>query len=393
MASSSSSSSSVSRITGVTPSPEVKKKLDILLQNDPAILEVRCFPNADATIEGDVPSGTVFIMDTGGTVNPDVISDNMFQLMAVSNIHAEKGERLNEKAFEDRKLLDKVQQYPEREPSGKVRSPIDNTDIDVWESTLGGPGGYVGIYSKLTENGRDKQWYIAARGTVPQAVQDLKADILAKKPTYRQLLNDEDWRKKLRYADYLARRNVLRNIVTVAREYKVTVKTMDDHGAYRADPDHGIPERAEPQWEQSTYSIRAVTHMGKPAVAIYNGVVPKEDCQTLTRSQFFVVSNPYDGIVIFPLTRPISAIGLPCDTGRRAQFTLDAEAIEARASQGVTWEGDIKHHPDLAPDAFHPISDHFKDTMKQTGGWNPEHHLSTMIPACVKIWNDSVRRN
>lgn len=382
-----------------------RARLVALVESSPDMLGLSCFTNLDMTSQEDVPSGIAMYFSPSAPVDATLLSDSLFQVMAVSRIIAPPHgvERLTDAHFTDRDPIRGVAGAVEQHPAQPVHAGI--TDLarqqeqGVWAPEMGGPNSFAGVYCGTRANDpRQKDYYAVARGTVPLLVQDLKRAIVERAPTYRDLLHGDAWKGTLQNAAYVARRNIERCLANVAESYGVGVVRMDDVGAALAEPHHAPPELAVPEWEQATHSIRATLYDGQPAVVLYNGVVPREDCQLLQSGSFFVVANPYDGISVFPLSEPTGIEAVPSDTGRnpaRGDASAHIEAIKARARDGgVTWEQQrdaLRLHSDLAPDAFKPVSAEFRATMKDAG-WNPEHHVSRLIPVALKLYNDEMER-
>lgn len=367
-----------------------------------SLLALKCFRNLDTTDEEDVPSGTVSVFSTGARVDPSAIPESMFAVMAVSRIanRADMPEGYDDAYFtapERRKAAaDAVPQYAARPPRLSLRSKATGKEIDRWDGELGGPGSFAAVVSKLRENGRDKDYYCVSYGTVPEAVREFKGEVRRKEPTYSDLLYSDEWSGVMSYMQYLAKRNACKNIFAMADAMGVPVRTTEMLSSYVKNAGHAYDTKADPEWVQHVSSFSSATWKGQPAAAIYNGVVPKHHCDALEDAIFFVVSNPYDGITTFPITRPILASGVPANTGRTAPATeldMSAPGIAKRA-RGVMWEQQQpgEHHRDLHPAAFNPVAGEFKEAMKNTAGWNAEHHTSAMIPLFVKLWNPELKR-
>lgn len=384
-------------------SPDQQAKIDMLVKSaGPALIEVHCFNNLDVSDMDDVPSGIAMFFDPNAKVDSTLISDNMFQMLAASRVLGGPDESmpLKDEYFRGcaAAIGECVHQHPELPVSGSIRHPVTVLDKSAWAPELGGPGSFVGAYYQPRENLRDKDYYIVARSTVPLVVRDLKTAIREEQPTYRDLMFGDRWKPVVRNALYTSRRNVHRSIANAAEACNVSVMRMDDIGAKLENIDHAPPESAVPDWEQNTYSMSAATLRGRVVTAMYNGVIPQNECQLMAKDKFFVVSNPYDGIHVFPLSGPISASAIPADTGRSVTAVDITVAHVQRAiadrSDGVVWEKKTEHphHVDLAPNAFRPISQAFKSQMKNCG-WDAERHMSAMIPLAIKIFNPELKRN
>lgn len=381
-----------------------RERLEAMLDcfDGETLLALKCFRNLDVTNDEDVPSGTVSVFSTGARVDHSAIPDSMFSVLAVSRIgnREDMPEGYDDAYFsspDKRKAIgDAVPQYSPKPPKLSLRSKATGKEIDQWNGELGGPGSFAAVVSKLRENGRDKDYYCVSYGTAPVAVREFKDEIRRKEPTYSDLLYSDEWSGVMSYMQYLAKRNACKNVFSMADALGVPVRTTEMLSSYVKNAGHAYDTKADPEWLQHGASFGSTTWKGRPAAAIYNGVVPKHHCDALENAIFFVVSNPYDGITTFPITRPIRASGVPVNTGRTAPASeMDmSNAGIAKRAKGVVWEQPTegKHHRDLHPEAFNPVAGDFKEAMKSAGGWNAENHTSVMVPLFVKLWNPELKR-
>lgn len=391
---------------GYTPSAEELKKVEAFIRSQPEgdILKVQLFSNFDATSEENLPSGMNVLFRPEAKVDASILSDNLFQTLAVAKILTP--EALKDEHFSSAAMMEAVCQFPEDPISGKVHNRQTNQEIRAWSPELGGPGSFAGVYSMLRDDHRTKDYFIAARGTAPLYVQDVKKNIASKGadgPTYAQLLGEAEWCNFLGAAQEAARRNVCRTMLNVAEACGVEIMRSDDvfNGAPYQNLELAYPELSVPEWIQPTHSIRAVR--GKvPAVALSYGVVPMEDCLRLEDNHFFVVANPYDGISVFDLSRHEDMMhhsALPADTGRAVLPESVSTAIQdyANRKQGMVWEESsgtlvgAEYHVDLHPSAFRSVDKNFKQAMRKMG-WNPEDHVRRMVCVAAKIYNPEMRR-
>jgi hypothetical protein len=380
------------------------------------LLAVKVYPNLDTTSEEDIPSGMSAYYDPSGKVDMSSIGDSLFQLVAVSRILTPvKGETytLKDEYFADKlaALQSAVDQFPAAPANGseQMLHPKTLREMQQWAPELGGPGSFVGIYSRMRDGDhRVKDYYIAARGTVPLVVQDLKKSIGARwasssssVPTYRDLListSPSSIGARVAHGAEASRRNIARVLSNVAEACGVAITRADDIDAKLPHVDCAPPEKALPDWEQATHSIRSAAFNGRAAVMICYGVVPAETCLTLKDRQFFVVGNAYDGIALFNLSKHeavLAAGAVPSDTGRSGTGlpAISAE-IAAIRSEAVAWDGKTANlNADLHPQAFKSvIGAEFKAGFKQFG-WNAEEHpVERMIPVIAKIYNPELRR-
>jgi hypothetical protein len=365
------------------------------------LLTLRLYPNVDFTNDESVGSGMMAIFNPSATVDASILSDSLFQIMSVIAIPSCNGPaKLNDQYFAScaKSVLEAVDQFPVQPPRMEVRVAKNNAEREVWAPELGGQGSFAGVFSKIdAENHRLKNYYVAARGTVPLIATDIRRRIAAEKPTYREMLNQPEWAKLIGYGTTTARRNIQRTMHNVAEACAVEIVQKDDLWPALKNPNHAPPVMTEPDWEQQTYAIREITYQGKPAVALCYGVVPAADCLNAQEKRFFVVSSPYDGIAMYELNNFAAvnaAIALPADTGRmRAVSELVGKKFDvASRTDGLVWEGDAKMaHPDLHPEAYKPMGAAFKEVMTSYG-WAERDVIERLIPVAVKVWNDSLVR-
>jgi hypothetical protein len=370
-----------------------EEKLNTLVKSCPDILGIRYFSNINTTSDEDVPSGIAMYFPFDAQVDSTLISDNMFQVFAVSSVLAPPyGIALSDDHFSGKlsSINEAVQQYPKLPASSEVRNPVDNKDCKPWNSELGGPGSFVGVYFQLRDDHRTKDYYYVAQGTVPLVVRDLKQRINEKAPTFRDLLYGPEWKGVVDHAGYMAQRNVQKNLSLVAEAYQTSIARVDDIGAALVDekgkpvPHMAKPERAVPNWQQNTYSIRTALFKGKQCVAIYNGIVPKEEC---TRDRLFVVANAYDGIYSFPLSKCLVQVpAVPADTGK--SDTTSATRKNTKNLSIIACEGTNN----LSHDDFsNPLTKPVKESIKAVG-WNPENHVGLLVPLAIKMYNPELKR-
>jgi hypothetical protein len=157
--------------------------------------------------------------------------------------------------------------------------------------------------------------------------------------------------------------------------------TEDERFAHR--------ELALPHVTQVGFSmIRAMPH----CVTVSHAVVPADDLYS--QREFYVVNNHYDGISQFEISNidaALAAGGLPWDTGRamavdQVPLVGDAalNAMYAKRTARVAWEGSRTVHPDLHVKAFRPVDASFRKAMKSFG-WDAENHVQQLLPIVGKI--------
>lgn len=391
--------------------PDQKAKIDAIISSQPAgdLLSVRVYKNIDATSEEDLPSGLQLIFKPSAKVDPTLIGEGLFQVFAVSTVNSDK--QLTDDYFMSKSsaVHKSVQQFPAEAVRADMRSIKNNVETKAWAPELGGPGAFAGVYSKARDGDfRQKDYFIAARSTVPLLVKDLKERLSAPpreaggEVTYNDLLNKEEWRKLMRYNQEAANRNVKRAISNVAEACQVSIAREDDLASHLADPNHAHPEMAIPDWSQTTHSIQAGVYKNTPVAVVSYGIVPAEECLLMKDQLFFVVANPYDGVAAFKLTdhnKVQAAIGLPADAGRRLAYEKvprNEQAYKGRMT-GVGWqinktkEVSSSINPELHPEAHNTIDAKFKQSMQHLG-WNSEDHVERLVPLPLKLYNNELKR-
>lgn len=378
-------------IGGFKPSAEQLRKIDAFVREaGDALLQLRLFPSLDTTSLDDLPSGMMAIMAPDAKVNAALISDQLFEGLAAVRVAATpdmKEKQLLKRATAS--LQEAVQQTPPKEQrfAGEVRSS-KNRDTRQWAPELGGPGSFLGIYSQLQADHRNKDYWIVARSTVPAYVRDVKAAMVKEQPTYRDLVQGDQWVRRLSFGADGANRNLCRMLANCAEACGVEVTRRDEICAFLKDANHLQPEVAVPDVEQHTHTMQTVGFQGKPAVALSYGIVFADECY---RDKLLLVSNPYDGIIGFPISDYNAverAMGLPTDTGRKmaaADLPIGSQHF-ANRTKGVMWEGGGETHPDLHSNAFNSISSSaFREAMQQLG-WNAADREDRLVPLAVKIY-------
>ena len=361
------------------------------------VLCVDTMANFDASNDEDLPSGMVL------TVSPDAIADVAClpdTLFTYRVVHKIKDGALSEHDVRNNneiqtRIDENLKQYSSRPPALKLRSPTTGKDMDEWDPELGGRNARVTICKALRENMRDEDYYLMAQGTAPVAVKELKQEIAKRKPTFGQLINDENWSRKISYVRSLAQRNVKRNLSLAAQAIGIKIRDVEDVSAY-ASPGNAKPMRADPHWMQNTSNILPAVYQNQMAVAIYNGVVNKMACYKSKDNKFFVTSGPYNAMVAFAIPEKIDAIGLPADTGRCVASDTpsgDTTLLAKRADMGFMWDAkqEHPHHDDLADGAFNPVGGAFKASMKRAG-WDAEIPPQAMVPILTKMCNPELAR-
>ena len=341
-------------LDGFKPSDEQRRELTVLAESLPDVLAIQVYPTLE--IVGDQVSGIVMVFPPEATVDATIVPERLWETTALSRIHkGYRGAQPSDEHFAGKNaaIQASVLQTP---PPANMRAAIGmrdaktGKDLRPWRAEMGGSGAFAGaFYVPVGEDHRERHYYLAVRGTVPQLVQDLKESIARDVPTYADLVQKEPWRSRLAHGQYVADRNAQRNLVSVAAACQVSLPRMEDIGSKLTSPDHAPPERAIPDYQQTSYSIGATRHAGKPAVAVYCGVCPAAIRPCGADGRTFVAANPNHGIYMFSLSAGRSAAG-----------------------------GGI---PSALPSS-HKTAAAVKPAMKNAG-WNPEHHVGLLVPLAL----------
>lgn len=362
---------------------EHKMVVDSLLTQCPDLHLIQGYHNSDFTeIENDIPSGMVMIHPPSSKVHPDNIPLNAFSYMVVCPIasNTDKITDASFKGFEDA-IQEAVPQYCANPPNLDVRG-LSGLDSKHWEAEFGeDEHSFAGVFKRTTK--RDTKYYVCAQAGAPVACKQLK-EKLAKQPlTYEQLLHDPDYN----YCHYLAQRNAQRLAYNVARACKVSIRHMQDTGAYSEYDYSGKPMRAVPQFIQANSTVASVTYKSEAAVGVFNKVTPVSQ-GVLTQ---FVYEGPYHGISVFNMNGKAKGYGLPAHSGKIENPPKADQAVQKRC-QGILCESGIaEQHPDITHDSFRSTDDeHFLQHMNQLG-WKTEG-INNLVPVLVKIWDPSIKR-
>lgn len=321
-----------------------QRDLRTLVESAPDMLALHVHPTIE--VQNDQTNGVVMYFPLGAPVDATLISDRLWESLALSRVRAKGGLRgadPDDAHFVGKPIVIEREPPVAERAADSMRDTQLNADVRPWRAELGGPGAFAGaFYVPVAEDHRQKHYYLAARGTVPQLVHDLKQAIAREAPTYKDLLAPQGaWAKRMHYGAYVANRNVQRNLVSVAAACQVSIKRMDDVGSALLSPDHAPPERAIPDFQQTTHSIVQVMYEGKPAAALFCGVVlPNMQAGVYAA---YVAAEPAHGIYAFPMAAGVNS---PL--------------------------------PSSLPSS-HKNANSVKPALK-AAGWNPEQHVALMVP-------------
>ncbi len=316
-------------------SKATRASLAAFVKSAPDMLRMDCYANVDASNSEDVPVGVVMYFPPSATVDPTMISNNMFQHMTVTKaLKGPRGVDLEDKHFQKASKAVGVSASP---PNGETRDPATNRDGRLWISDS--TACTLGAYYQL---GEEKEYYLAIKGSVPHVIQDMKSEIAERLPTYGDLVSKDEWRSLITSAINMTRRNNGRNLVKMAEACKVKIPRDADPHVKLMSFHHVAPEVATPTWEHPTYSIVA-TNIDETTrvVALYNGVVPPN----LQKDNKSVLSSTIgSNLHIFPA---MTMNAVPADAVVHAQkkgfAAVSGEMRETMKAAG--W--DVNDHPGL----------------------------------------------
>lgn len=357
--------------------------------------------NLDVEDPEEAPLGLVVLYDRDAKVHSTGIPNTIGHYLMVSKLLPRKG-GYNDAFFQTdemrQRLNSNVPQFNENPPSYALRNKRTNKDVDVWGPELGPEDGMVGVFKIMEPNGRDAQYYMAVKSSIPEVAQEFKQDIARsdEKLTFSDLVDD----RRLHFIDYLGRRNAYRLMFAAARSLGVAIPFGPDHDHY-VPPTHAVgddnnvavPMRAEPEHIHAISSIEPLSQGGHERIAVYNGVAPSTQCE----DECFTYVSPYDGIVRFNMNGNGRGLALPVVTGKKTPSTDTSEVaseIKKRAEQSsIVWEQQEKYpeHVALHPEAHHLVDRDFLRSMQQSG-WSREDERDIMIPVLIKISNPTLKR-
>lgn len=334
-------------------SADQKAKLEALATVSDDLVGITCYSNFQCLDDESLPIGIAMYFKPNATVDSTLISDNLFEILAVSKIIEGPYDKImNDGHFAQ--VGSNIEQHSKNPVSLGVLN-AKKLQVKTWNNEIGGVNSFIGAFTLLHDNHRDKDYYLIARGSAPKVVQDLKQDIQEKLPTYRDLLYDPAWQCKISAAASLCKSNILRNLASVAMEHSVSIARDADKSAKTTSLDHAMPEMARPTFQQNSHSFKSAMYKGQQTVAFYYGVVPKE---SLNNSKtLFVAADPSDKIYMFPISSIIT--------------TTVAAAAPCNNDNGLTKD--------------------FKNVMKSVG-WDHENPAKVLVCVGIKQYDPKIKR-
>lgn len=363
---------------GFTPTQEQIDAVTAFTKNQKGLIKTILYPNLDVTQKEEIPSGLALVFDANSAVDPTIISDRLFETLAVTPIMDSKEYLKEHFELRSQQILDAAPQKVTHQPIAMdVRNDKEGrtTDRRSWFPDLGGRYGFVGVFSRVNADPRNPpDFYIAGRASVPALIQEIKSST---GKTWKELLSDP----RLHFAERIAERNVRRNIANVADAAEVAIPVVSDVSSKVPNPSYAKPELAVPEWQQQTHGIRMT---GPDQVTLTYGVTPAQQCMNLKNEKFFVTGSPYEGLAVYQMSKNdllAAEMAVPCDTGRTGSMSN-----QPIASKGIHFEGDHDRHPDLDPVAYNPIGARMRKHMRRAGHRKGREE-ERMVPVCVKIYN------
>lgn len=299
-------------VASLTPAQE--KVLNQLVKSaGPDLLQLQVFSNVDTSDEDALPVGVAMIMRADAAVDPTLLSDSLFETLTLNPVRGGGG---------DFSTLAVNSSVEGQRADGSVVGR-DLREAKVWENELGSQGAFVGAYATLRADHVTHDYYIAARGTAPQLIRDLKRGKTAG-ITYAQLVDAPIWIN----ARYMAGRNVKRNVAQAAASCGVAIDRDLDRGACVAHPSHAQPEMALPTHVQTSHSVQKTIFEGKQAaVVLANGVIVGEGIEQV------IIAGPVN-LFSFQVTRPKVAVpATTCSTTLDKAFKAEMKALGCKRGQ------------------------------------------------------------
>jgi len=367
--------------------PQQRETLITFVSAQPptSLVAVKVFPNFSTSREDDTPNGMIAYYNPEARVDAGVLPEALFQVMQYVKVPG-KSESFEVSTENVNAALD---QTPQNRFNDAVRhryGSIKNKDRSYWNPEVGGRDGFAGVFKINSEDGRQHDYYVTARGTVPQYVAQFKKMVAEKTPTWNDLERSPEWIHHVAFGVDGAKRNAGRAMAQIAEACTMDVCRTDDARAYITNPNIMHPETVIPDATHPTHSIASGHLDGNAVVAIYYDVIPLHDCIMQKDAPIFVAAGPYDGLYGFPIGKHdklVIAGGLPASSGRTV---TTAESLP-RVSSDFVWEGKNARHADLHQEAFRVIDKNFRKQMNALG-WRTKDMVQRMVPVAVKLYAD-----
>ena len=269
------------------------------------------------------------------------------------------------------------------------RSPDGKGEMREWSAELG-PTGKFG-FTKSTD-GRQNRYFLVVHASPDLINRELKKWVHDEPMTYKEMLRNPVFN----YAREAVKRNAQRIMAHARSEFRLKMAkgVLHDSGAVTAE--HDLPiNLLTPDEKMYTSTVRPVYHEGEEMVAVYNNVIPAEDCSR----QILVDQGPWIGYVMYDTRNAGPVLGFPASTvTKRHPATVAAnlgdQSIISERAPFFTWEskqvGTPVTHDDfpscLLDNVYEAVdkSDHFVDTMKGLG-LKKTVPVAKLLPMAMKV--------
>jgi hypothetical protein len=355
---------------------------EILRENYPgkSLIDMKVLPNADFTDSETIPRGIITIHPIDATVHQDSIPNDMFDYLIVCEIHDP------EKKLVDSDFLSKSEKLCAQIPQFSHAPPrMIGLENKVWAAELGNDG-YAGIYKEIS---RDPKYFVVVKAGAELACKDFK----------RKIINEEKRQFKDMYYDScfnftksIAKRNAERIAYCVSRVMGVNIDQIEDVSAKSTDIHIARPYKAATKsgYTQEVSTMDELSYAGQLCMGVYHNVRP----QKLASKMAIINAGPYEGLAILHISRSISALGVPVDTGVGvAESDVTEKTMKERASPFVWEKKTSNFHPELVPGKHNPFNQNFLEQMIKLG-WKNEvlNSKRILMPVMVKIGNPELDR-
>ena len=260
-------------------------------------------------------------------------------------------------------------------------------DSKEWEPELG-PNGSIKI-TKDTD-GRTDTYYLCVQAA-PGLINEQLKQYIRNNPgmTYKQLLNDPLYN----FSKNITKRNAQRIMANVVSQFRLKTnrETVRDGGSYHAAYELP-PNLLAPDQQHFTSSIGRVYHDGQERVAVYNDVVPAEQC----RKSLIVDQGAWGGYAVFDTQNTGVLTGYPASTRcsshpKNIKLTPQDNRLVDVRNRYATWSDkparvDHTNFPAVLMETHDAIerNDHFIDTMKQLG-LKKTAPVARLVPVAMKV--------
>jgi hypothetical protein len=279
-------------------------------------------------------------------------------------------------------------------PAGRAlslscKASATGPETRAWAPELG-PTGRAGI-TKSTD-GRQSRYFVVVHASPDLINRELKKWVHDSDMTYGELVKSPVFN----FAREAVKRNAQRIMADIRSQFRMKIGrgVPSDAGA-KVEPYEMPPNLVTPDDRMYTSTVRPVYHEGKNMVAVFNNVIPAEDCA----QRIIIDQGPWAGYLMYDTRNAGPVLGFPASTVvRRHPATIkntasDTRAVNERADY-FTWETKPVA-TGVTPETF-PVclldnvyeavddSEHFMDTMKALG-LRKTVPLAKLLPVAMKV--------